>query len=71
MLNVYFLNKHENMSKIDLNRDLKEEPNLKSWCFFTLFENPGYVWIPMWANMPRYVYLCEYASICVKHYAPK
>ena len=43
MLNVYFLNKHENMSKIDLNRDLKEQPNLKSWCFFTLFEDPGYV----------------------------
>ena len=47
------------MFVIDLNSDLKEEPNLKSSCCITLFEpvmpDPGYVWISMWANMSRYV----------------
>ena len=33
------------MFQIDLNSYLKEEPNLKSRCFFTLFEPviPGYM----------------------------
>ena len=25
----------------------------------------------MWANMPQYVQLYEYAWICIKHYMPK
>ena len=47
------------MFQIDLNSDLKEEPDLKSRCCFTLFEPvmPGY--------MP-YLYLyTKYALICV------
>ena len=58
------LNKNQKIFQIDLNSDLKEEPYLKSRCWFTLFEPimPG----PsislnrlrcnqMWAYMPRYV----------------
>ena len=37
MLNVYFWN-NEKMFQIDLKRDLKEEPNLKSRYCFTLLE---------------------------------
>ena len=37
MLNVYFRNKNEKMFHDDLNSDLKEEPELKSRCWLTLF----------------------------------
>ena len=37
MLNVYFGNKNEKMFQIDLDSDLKEQPDLKSKCWFTLF----------------------------------
>ena len=36
MLNVYFGNKNEKTFQIDLNSDLKEKPNFKRWCCFTL-----------------------------------
>ena len=36
-MNVYFSNENEKMFQIDLNSDLKEEPDLKSRCWFTLF----------------------------------
>ena len=57
VLNVYFWNKNAKMFQIDLSNDLKEEPELKSRCCFTLLEykDPEYGWIPVWANMPRYV----------------
>ena len=38
MLNVYFWSKNEKIFQIDLNSDLKEEPDFKSGCWFTLFE---------------------------------
>ena len=43
MLNVYFEN-NEKMFQVDLKSDLKEEPDLKSRCCFTLSESvmPGY-----------------------------
>ena len=63
MLNVYFWSKNEKMFQKDLNSDLKEEPDLKSSCWFTLF-GPAMrgSWIclnllkytPMWASIPRY-----------------
>ena len=39
-LNVYFWDKNEKIYQIqiDLNSDLKKEPDLKSWCYFTLIE---------------------------------
>ena len=37
MLNVYFSNKNEKMFQIDLNSDLREEPELINRCWFTLF----------------------------------
>ena len=45
MLNVYLWNKNQKMFQIDLNSGLKEEPDLKSRCCFTLFElvMPGYM----------------------------
>ena len=45
MLNVYLWNKNQKMFQIDLNSDLKEEPDLKSRWSFTLFEPvmPGYM----------------------------
>ena len=44
MLSVYFGSENEKMFQIDLNSDLKEEPDLKSRCWFTLFElvMPGF-----------------------------
>ena len=36
MLNVFFWNKNEKMLQIDLDSNLKEEPDLKSKCWFTL-----------------------------------
>ena len=43
MLNVYLWNKNQKMFQIDLNSDLKKEPDFKSRCSFTLFEQamPG------------------------------
>ena len=57
MLNVYLWNKNKKMFQIDLNSDLKEEPDLKSKCCFTLFE-------PV---IPRYILsiYTKYALICV------
>ena len=42
-LNVYIWNKNEKMFQIDLNSDLKEEPDLKRRCCFMSFESvmPG------------------------------
>ena len=37
MLNIYFWNNSEKMFQTDLNSDLKEEPDLKSRPWFTLF----------------------------------
>ena len=38
MMNVHFWKKSEKMFQIDLNSDLKQEPDSKSWCCFILFE---------------------------------
>ena len=38
MLIVYLWNKNQKIFQIDLKSDLKEEPDLKSRCYFTLFE---------------------------------
>ena len=38
MLNVYFRNKFEKIFQVDLNNDIREEPDLKSGYWFTLFE---------------------------------
>ena len=38
MLSVYLWNQNEKMFQIDLDSDLKEEPDLKSRCWFTLFQ---------------------------------
>ena len=35
---ITFEKQNEKMFQIDLNSDLKEEPDLKSRCWFTLFE---------------------------------
>ena len=54
------------MFQIDLNSDLKEEPNLKSKCWFKLFEPVMQgssiclnllKYARMWENIPRYVQL--------------
>ena len=55
------------MFQIDLNSDLKEEPDLKSRCCFTLFEpvmpgNMPYLYIyQICLDMCNYVNLPEYA----------
>ena len=55
------------MFQIDLNSDLKEEPDLKSRCCFTLFElvMPGYMRYlyiyQIYLDMCNYVNLPEYA----------
>ena len=38
ILNVYFRNRNEKRFQVDLNSDLKEESDLKSRFWFTLFE---------------------------------
>ena len=38
MLNAHFRNRNKKMFQIDLNSDLKEEPDLNGKCWFTLFE---------------------------------
>ena len=52
MLSVNFY-KNEKMFQIDLNSDLKQEPDLKSRCIALHYFEP--ISIPMWANMPRCV----------------
>ena len=76
-----FETKIKKMFQINLNSDLKEEPDLKSRCWFTLFEAvmPG-SWTCLnllryaqmrYANMLWYVRLCECIWIWVKYYVPK
>ena len=45
--------------QIDLNSDLKEEPDLKSWCCFTSFEPliPGF-WICLIPIVGKYAPIC-------------
>ena len=67
MLNAYLRNKNQKMFQINLNSDLKEEPDLKSRCCFTLFElvMPGYMRYlyiyQICLDMCNYVNLPEYA----------
>ena len=65
MLNVYFWNKNEKMFLIGLNSDLKEEPDLKSRCYFTLFEPvmPGSL-IFLNPNVGKYAPICVTLWIC-------
>ena len=57
--NVYLWNKNRKMFQIDLDSDLKEEPDLKSRCSFTLFE-------PVLLGYMSYLYkYTKYALICV------
>ena len=57
MLNVYFWNENEKMFRIDLNSDLKGEPDLKSRFLFTLF---GPVMQGSWICLN----LLKYAGMC-------
>ena len=67
ILNVYFRNRNEKRFQVDLNSDLKEESDLKSRCWFTLFELviPG-SWIGM-NLLPEYgqisLDMCNFLNI--------
>ena len=65
MLNVYLWNKNKKMFEIDLNSNLKEEPDLKDRCCFTLFEMvmPGY--IPYLYIYNKYALICVTLWICL------
>ena len=65
MLNVYFCNKNEKMFLIDLNSDLKEEPDLDSSCCFTLFEPVmAGSWICLNSIVGKYAPICVTLGIC-------
>ena len=55
MLNAYFWNKNEKMFH-DLGSDLKEEPDLKSRCWFTLFG-------PVMQGSRIYLHLLKYTRM--------
>ena len=60
MLNVYLWNKNEKMFQIDLDSDLKEEHELKSRCWFTLF---GPVMKGSWICLNLLKYMPYYEQI--------
>ena len=76
MLNVYFWKKTEKMLEIDLHSDLKEEPDLKSRCCFTLLwtgnvrilniseSQCGQIYLDMFTfvNMPEYAWNITYLN---------
>ena len=60
------------MFQIDLNSDLKEQPSLKNWCWFTLFEIYGNTRIlnmpesaEIWLNVRKYVSIYVTLWICL------
>ena len=65
MLNVYFSNKNQKIFQIDLNSDLKEELDLKSRCWFTLFDPvmPGsnMLYMAICLDICNFVNVPEYA----------
>ena len=59
MLNIYSWKKNEKLSQIDLNSGLKQEPDLKSRCCFTLCElaMPGSLTY-LNPNVGKYIPVC-------------
>ena len=59
-LNVYFSNKNGKIFQIDLNSDLKKEPDLKSKCSFKLLEP-----VMLGSSICLNPNVSKYASMCV------